>query len=83
MISALSLLLKLPRIEPDMLKRVILAHFHFFSLEVRKHIGGLKSENSIKLPAFQCNAVLSEWIFVRARQKTQVYYRIPRLFNAD
>ena len=83
MISALSLLLKLPRIEPDMLKSVILAHFHFFALEVRKHIGGLKSKNSIKLPAFQCNAVLSERIFVRARQKTQVYYCIPRLFNAD
>ena len=66
-----------------MLKSDILAHFPFFALEVRRHIGGLKSKNAFKLPAFQCNAVLSVRIFVQPRQKTQVYYRIPRLFNAD
>ncbi len=66
-----------------MLKSGILTHFPFFALEVRQHIGGLKSKIAFKLPAFQCNAVLSDRIFVQARQKTQVYYRIPRLFNAD
>ena len=74
---------KLPRIEPDMLKSDILTHFPFFALEVRQHIDGLKSKNAFKLSAFQCNAVLSERIFVQARKKPQVYYRIPRLFNAD
>jgi len=50
--SLLSVLAKLPGVEPDMLKMCRCGAFPFFAVDGRQHICRLKSKNSSAPPSF-------------------------------